>query len=165
MGGGDYTKSMSWGVWRPSSWVARTLHRNGRVFLVEAMDGNEPLADSVNTLLVMGFYLINIGYIADSLIAGAPPENASATNGLIGLSAAWFAAYRAATALACSAKSFPANAAKANQGAKIGWCSLADSSSLDIHLRTTPGSSFRSRASASAFELSANCFASNAVNR
>jgi hypothetical protein len=42
-------------------WVARTLHRNGRIFLVDSFLGNEPLADSVNHLLVVGFYLINIG--------------------------------------------------------------------------------------------------------
>jgi hypothetical protein len=42
-------------------WVARTLHKNGRVFLVEAFHGNEELADSVNHLLVVGFYLINGG--------------------------------------------------------------------------------------------------------
>ncbi len=48
-------------------WVARTLHRNGRVFLVDAFHGNEALADSVNQLLVVGFYLINVGYIAVAL--------------------------------------------------------------------------------------------------
>ena len=48
-------------------WVARTLHKNGRVFLVEAFHGNAELADSVNHLLVVGFYLINIGYIALAL--------------------------------------------------------------------------------------------------
>jgi len=48
-------------------WVARTLHRNGRVFLVEAFHGNTELADSVNHLLVVGFYLINVGYIALAL--------------------------------------------------------------------------------------------------
>src|SRR5580704_12764983 len=48
-------------------WVARTLHRNGRVFLVDAFHGNEELADSVNHLLVVGFYLINVGYIALAL--------------------------------------------------------------------------------------------------
>ena len=48
-------------------WVARTLHRNGRVFLVDAFRGNEQLADSVNHLLVVGFYLINVGYIALAL--------------------------------------------------------------------------------------------------
>ncbi len=45
-------------------WVARTLHRNGRVFLVECFRGNSELADSVNHLLVVGFYLINVGFVA-----------------------------------------------------------------------------------------------------
>ena len=45
-------------------WVARTLFRNGRVFLVDVFHGNEKLADSVNHLLVVGFYLINLGYIS-----------------------------------------------------------------------------------------------------
>lgn len=45
-------------------WVARTLVRNGRIFLVDAFGGNEPLADSVNHLLGVGFYLVNLGYIA-----------------------------------------------------------------------------------------------------
>lgn len=48
-------------------WVAKNLHRNGRVFLIEAFHGNADLADSVNQLLVVGFYLINIGYIALAL--------------------------------------------------------------------------------------------------
>ncbi len=48
-------------------WVARTLHRSGRVFLVDAFHGNTELADSVNHLLVVGFYLINVGYIALAL--------------------------------------------------------------------------------------------------
>lgn len=54
-------------------WVARTLHSNGRVFLVDAFHGNESLADSINHLLVVGFYLINIGYIALALKYGAKP--------------------------------------------------------------------------------------------
>lgn len=48
-------------------WVARTLHKNGRLFLVDAFHGNGELADSVNHLLVVGFYLINVGYIAMAL--------------------------------------------------------------------------------------------------
>lgn len=55
-------------------WVARTLHRNGRLFLVDAFHGNEPLADSVNHLLVVGFYLVNGGFIALFLKTGARPE-------------------------------------------------------------------------------------------
>lgn len=50
-----------------TAWVARTLHKNGRVFLVDAFHGNTDLADSVNHLLVVGFYLINVGYIALAL--------------------------------------------------------------------------------------------------
>jgi hypothetical protein len=44
-------------------WVAQTLHRNGRIFLVSSFNGNEPLADSVNHLLVVGFYLVNLGFV------------------------------------------------------------------------------------------------------
>jgi hypothetical protein len=45
-------------------WVARTLHRRGAIFLVDAFHGNAQLADSVNHLLVVGFYLINIGFVS-----------------------------------------------------------------------------------------------------
>ena len=48
-------------------WVARTLHKNGRVFLVEVFGGDEALADSVNHLLVVGFYLLNLGWIISTL--------------------------------------------------------------------------------------------------
>src|SRR6266705_6506528 len=48
-------------------WVAHTLHKNGRIFLVDVFHGNEPLADSVNHLLVVGFYLINLGYVSLAL--------------------------------------------------------------------------------------------------
>ena len=51
-------------------WVARTLFKNGRVFLVDVFHGNESLADSVNHLLVMGFYLINLGYVRLALKLG-----------------------------------------------------------------------------------------------
>src|SRR5436190_18484743 len=54
-------------------WVARTLHTNGRIFLVDAFGGNAPLADSVNHLLVVGFYLINIGYVTLALKYGTKP--------------------------------------------------------------------------------------------
>jgi hypothetical protein len=51
-------------------WVARTLHKNGRIFLVDSFLGNEPLADSVNHLLVVGFYLVNIGFVTLALKYG-----------------------------------------------------------------------------------------------
>ena len=45
-------------------WVAKVLFKNGRIFLVDIFHGNALLADSVNRLLVVGFYLINIGYMS-----------------------------------------------------------------------------------------------------
>jgi hypothetical protein len=48
-------------------WVARTLYKNGKVFLVDAFGGNTELAGSVNHLLVVGFYLINVGYVSQAL--------------------------------------------------------------------------------------------------
>lgn len=48
-------------------WVARTLFKNGRVFLVEIFHHDLTLADSVNKLLLVGFYLINIGYAVFTL--------------------------------------------------------------------------------------------------
>ena len=55
-------------------WVARTLHKNGRIFLLDAFNGKEEMADSVNHLLVVGFYLINIGFILLFLRYGTKPE-------------------------------------------------------------------------------------------
>jgi hypothetical protein len=43
-------------------WVARTLFSNGRVFLIDIFHGNEDLAKAVNNLLLVGFYLVNLGY-------------------------------------------------------------------------------------------------------
>jgi hypothetical protein len=54
-------------------WVARTLVKNGRIFLVDSFLGNDSLADSVNHLLAVGFYLINVGYIALALRYGEKP--------------------------------------------------------------------------------------------
>lgn len=44
-------------------WVAKTLHKNGRIFLIKSMKNDEGVADSVNHLLVVGFYLVNIGFV------------------------------------------------------------------------------------------------------
>lgn len=57
-------------------WVARTLHKNGRIFLVDVFKGDTALADSVNHLLVVGFYLINLGFVALALKLGYSVETA-----------------------------------------------------------------------------------------
>jgi hypothetical protein len=46
-----------------TAWVSRTLYRNGQVFLDDAL-GDERLARSVNHLLVVGFWLLNAGFVA-----------------------------------------------------------------------------------------------------
>src|SRR5262249_40364894 len=56
-------------------WVARTLHRNGRVFLIDCFHGSTALADSVNHLLVVGFYLINVGFVSLALRFGVTAGN------------------------------------------------------------------------------------------
>lgn len=55
-------------------WVGRTLHKNGRIFLVDTFE-REDLADSVNHLLIVGFYLINFGYLVMTLRSGSSPQS------------------------------------------------------------------------------------------
>ncbi|MDX2079677.1 MAG: hypothetical protein SFU53_02745 [Terrimicrobiaceae bacterium] len=55
-------------------WVGHTLWKNGRVFLVDCFHGREELADSVNHLLVVGFYLVNAGFVALFLRLGGEVE-------------------------------------------------------------------------------------------
>ena len=58
-----------------TAWVAHTLYKNGRVFLLEAFKGKEEMADSVNRLLVVGFYLVNLGFILLYLRYGTKPTD------------------------------------------------------------------------------------------
>ena len=53
-------------------WVATTLSRNGRVFLEDVFAGSEGLANAVNKLLVVGFYLLNLGFVSLYLRIGTP---------------------------------------------------------------------------------------------
>jgi len=59
-------------------WVARTLYKRGGIFLVDAFHGNKELADSVNHLLVVGFYLINIGFVSLALKTAATIDTSRA---------------------------------------------------------------------------------------
>jgi hypothetical protein len=56
-------------------WVASTLHRNGRIFLVDAFHGNKDMADAVNHLLMVGFYLVNVGFVSLFLRYGDSPTD------------------------------------------------------------------------------------------
>ena len=54
--------------------VARTLSKNGLPFLMDGFDGNEVLAQSVNHLLVVGFYLLNLGFVLFHMRTGVQIE-------------------------------------------------------------------------------------------
>lgn len=56
-------------------WVARTLFINGQVFLIDAFNGHKKKATSVNHLLQVGFYLINIGFVLLYLKSKDKPAN------------------------------------------------------------------------------------------
>jgi hypothetical protein len=57
-------------------WVGRTLYRNGSLFLVDVFQGDEHLAGAVNRLLVVGFYLLNLGYVSLALKINHPVAGA-----------------------------------------------------------------------------------------
>ncbi len=52
-------------------WVGNTLFTNGKIFLLEIFDHNEELVNSINKLLLIGFYLINFGFALHNLITRA----------------------------------------------------------------------------------------------
>ena len=59
-------------------WVGQTLYRRGRVFLIDAFHGNVELAESTNHLLIVGFYLLNIGYVNIALRESGDPQTVRA---------------------------------------------------------------------------------------
>jgi len=57
-------------------WVGYTLNKNGHVFLMENYSDNVVLAKAINSMLLVGFYMINIGFISYTLkIEKGQPEN------------------------------------------------------------------------------------------
>ena len=62
-----------------TAWVAHTLSKNGIVFLIECFGHDERLAVSTNHLLVVGFYLVNLGWILLTLSWGYAPETLADT--------------------------------------------------------------------------------------
>jgi len=58
-------------------WVGKTLFINGRIFLLDIFSKNEELVDSINKLLLIGFYLINFGYVLHNLAIYKTIRNAA----------------------------------------------------------------------------------------
>ena len=70
-------------------WVAKTLHKNGRIFLVDSFLGNEALADSINHLLFVGFYLINLGFVTLALKSDDKPADLQAVLETLSTKVGW----------------------------------------------------------------------------
>lgn len=62
-------------------WLARTLQRNGEVFLANVFD-DDGMARAVNQLMVVGFYLLNLGY---ALLLYKVADNVALTEAFNGL--------------------------------------------------------------------------------
>jgi hypothetical protein len=64
-------------------WLARTLFAHGAVFLEGVFEDNPPMAEAVNRLLVIGFYMLNLGYAALLLRTNAALDAVSAVEVLV----------------------------------------------------------------------------------
>lgn len=56
-------------------WVAFTLSTNGKIYLIRCFGHDAELATSINHLLVVGFYLVNFGFIALALSTAGEPKS------------------------------------------------------------------------------------------
>lgn len=52
--------------------VGKVCYRNGNIFVMELLHGHEDLCIRINKLLLLGYYLVNIGYAAITLISWEP---------------------------------------------------------------------------------------------
>ena len=64
---------VSYSIYLPISagiiiWLGKTLHQSGYYYVLEATNLNKPLATSINNTLLLGYYLVNMGYAVTSLI-------------------------------------------------------------------------------------------------
>jgi hypothetical protein len=44
--------------------VGLRFYRNGRVYILRLLQGDEKMTDSINHILLIGYYLLNLGYAA-----------------------------------------------------------------------------------------------------
>jgi hypothetical protein len=58
--------------------VGTGLARSGRAFLLDVFDGNDSLAKAVSRLLVLGFYLLSLGFVTLTMRTGGEVAGARA---------------------------------------------------------------------------------------
>ena len=66
-----------------TTWLARTLFRHGTAFLHDVFADRPELADAVNRLLVVGFFMLNLGYALYLLRAARGLDAFEATQFLV----------------------------------------------------------------------------------
>lgn len=52
--------------------VGRICYQNGNIFVMELLQGHEDLCIRINKILLLGYYLVNVGYAAITLISWEP---------------------------------------------------------------------------------------------
>lgn len=67
-----------------TSLLARTLFRNGAVFLSAVFDDNPAMGKAINQLLVTGFYMLNLGYAFLLFQTNGASTAVEATENLVG---------------------------------------------------------------------------------
>ena len=65
------------------AWLAKTLFKHGAVFLNDVFEDHPLMAEAVNRLLVIGFYMANLGYAGMLLRAEAAPDMVTAVEVLV----------------------------------------------------------------------------------
>ena len=58
-----------------TAWVARTLRKHGMIYLSDKMDSKPEVAESFSNLLIVGFYLVNLGFESLALKYGGVATN------------------------------------------------------------------------------------------
>lgn len=48
--------------------LGKTFHRHGRLYMIDLFKKDTHLVDSINNLLLLGYYLLNLGYASVSII-------------------------------------------------------------------------------------------------
>lgn len=74
-------------------YVAHTLFKNGRVFMMDIFNGKEEIALATNRLFEVGFYLLNIGFALLILEITSNPNNAQETIETLSYKLGGFAIY------------------------------------------------------------------------
>lgn len=56
-------------------WVGKELHRAGKYFVCEMIRNDQVFANAVNNSLLIGYYLLNLGYVTIMLHGWEPVES------------------------------------------------------------------------------------------